>query len=632
MLLKVNYNFVIVLVILVGLTAGESLNAQISPQTIQLGSGTQTNTTTGTSPVNIWFRRSVMQFVYTAAELNAAGIQGECDLYEMGWFVTQIPVNDLPDYTIKLKHVTANNVAAPLGQTGWTTVVSPFLYAPTAGNWDMLTLDTPFQWNGIDNIGVEVCWSQVQPSFNSSGQNRIYNEPNGFRFSRTDAAGNSCTDNPASTNSDKPQVQMVWSCINAEDDAGVSQIVKPGVPNCLSKDVYVKLINEGENPLTNLRIAWSVNGVNQLPRQWTGFLPPQTTTPSEVFVGDFNFQNGDQIVVWTENPNGVQDVFTENDTSTFTIPNFTLSNMPEEELLCPGDQISLSSGVGFAGHQWSTGAGLPSITVNQGGIYNLTITDNASGCEHYYAVNVIEDQAVDLPDTLVWGCSIDGGVTLQGNKSRANYLWSNGQQGSRITVTQSGTYWVQVTDATQTCLSSDTVEVEIYELPNPSFTQNRDYLTLIFTNNTQDADSYLWDFGDGQTSTDFEPTHLYVQPGNYDVRLTAFNLCGQRSTNELIGVDPVGVSNFSLNNSVEVYPNPSNGVYNLQLLGGSEQEKKVSVTDMQGKILLSKNIVLSGNLQNEVIDLTEFSAGVYLLQVHDKPAKNFKTVVKLIKR
>ncbi len=181
-------------------------------QTIQLGTGTATNGTTTSSPVNIWWRRTVAQFVYTAAELNAAGISGPCDLQDLGWFVTQAPIYDIPGYTVKLKHVAVNNVANDLGNTGWATVKGPFTYSPNATGWDMLGLDNSFTWNGVDNIGVELCWSQVQPSFNASVQCRIYSTTNGYRHSWTDAAGNSCGETPFSTSTNKPQVQMVWSC------------------------------------------------------------------------------------------------------------------------------------------------------------------------------------------------------------------------------------------------------------------------------------------------------------------------------------------------------------------------------------------------------------------------------------
>jgi hypothetical protein len=185
----------------------------VSAQTIQLGTGTAVNGTTTSSPVNIYYRRTVSQFVYTAAELNAAGIVGPCSLQDIGWFVTQSPLYNIPGYTVKVKHVAANNVAAALGTGGWTTVKNSFTYNPTAGGWDMLGLNNAFAWNGVDNIGVELCWSQVTPNYNASGQCRLYSTPSGYRYTWTDAAGSSCGLTPGVTNTNKPQVQMVWgSC------------------------------------------------------------------------------------------------------------------------------------------------------------------------------------------------------------------------------------------------------------------------------------------------------------------------------------------------------------------------------------------------------------------------------------
>ena len=42
-----------------------------------------------------------------------------------------------------------------------------------------------------------------------------------------------------------------------------------------------------------------------------------------------------------------------------------------------------------------------------------------------------------------------------------------------------------------------------------------------FTNESFDTDSWLWDFGDGDTSTEFEPVHIYAETGDYEVSLTA---------------------------------------------------------------------------------------------------------------
>ena len=49
---------------------------------------------------------------------------------------------------------------------------------------------------------------------------------------------------------------------------------------------------------------------------------------------------------------------------------------------------------------------------------------------------------------------------------------------------------------------------------------------MTFTNQSLDADSYLWDFGDGFTSTAEHPAHLYANGGNYMVQLAATDLMG----------------------------------------------------------------------------------------------------------
>ncbi|NTW26591.1 MAG: PKD domain-containing protein, partial [Lentimicrobium sp.] len=72
---------------------------------------------------------------------------------------------------------------------------------------------------------------------------------------------------------------------------------------------------------------------------------------------------------------------------------------------------------------------------------------------------------------------------------------------------------------------------ETYELGNPpastvsdfTFTANNSgYAPCVvtFTNNSLNASGYLWDFGNGQTSTDPNPVVSYDTPGLYSVTLT----------------------------------------------------------------------------------------------------------------
>jgi PKD repeat protein len=49
------------------------------------------------------------------------------------------------------------------------------------------------------------------------------------------------------------------------------------------------------------------------------------------------------------------------------------------------------------------------------------------------------------------------------------------------------------------------------------------FLEVTFTNFSQNATSYMWDFGDGETSEMKDPVHVYAEAGNYTVKLTAKN-------------------------------------------------------------------------------------------------------------
>lgn len=49
---------------------------------------------------------------------------------------------------------------------------------------------------------------------------------------------------------------------------------------------------------------------------------------------------------------------------------------------------------------------------------------------------------------------------------------------------------------------------------------------VVFTNESLDADTYLWDFGDGTTSDQQDPSHIYQEAGEYEVTLTASHTTG----------------------------------------------------------------------------------------------------------
>ncbi len=61
-----------------------------------------------------------------------------------------------------------------------------------------------------------------------------------------------------------------------------------------------------------------------------------------------------------------------------------------------------------------------------------------------------------------------------------------------------------------------------------------------FRNLSENADYYLWDFGDGTTSNNFNALHSYTSSGNYIVRLTAFN-CNLTQLNQSVKEDTITI-------------------------------------------------------------------------------------------
>lgn len=74
------------------------------------------------------------------------------------------------------------------------------------------------------------------------------------------------------------------------------------------------------------------------------------------------------------------------------------------------------------------------------------------------------------------------------------------------------------------------------EMPMALFDYQIDGITVQFTNYSTDATTFMWDFGDGNTSTDENPLHEYTESGNYIITFTATGEGGSKTIKEMLKI------------------------------------------------------------------------------------------------
>lgn len=129
--------------------------------------------------------------------------------------------------------------------------------------------------------------------------------------------------------------------------------------------------------------------------------------------------------------------------------------------------------------------------------------------------------AASCPDTP------DGAlqVAVFGGEAPYDHMWSNGGTEASVPA-MAGTYDVMITDANGCTLEVEGLVVPGGEGPISGFEVPEGPVLagqeVLFINTTVMADTYLWDFGDGNTSEDESPVHVFAHPGTYAVVLSAF--------------------------------------------------------------------------------------------------------------
>jgi PKD repeat protein len=126
------------------------------------------------------------------------------------------------------------------------------------------------------------------------------------------------------------------------------------------------------------------------------------------------------------------------------------------------------------------------------------------------------------PDTLI---CVGTSITLNAENAGATYLWSDGSTAPQLETFFEGEYSVEVT--LNGCVARDTIYVAQGPVIQADFfymqTSSCSPFITGFTQLAQACSASItewsWNFGDGSTSTDPNPVHIYATPGDYVVTL-----------------------------------------------------------------------------------------------------------------
>ncbi len=154
-----------------------------------------------------------------------------------------------------------------------------------------------------------------------------------------------------------------------------------------------------------------------------------------------------------------------------------------------------------------------------------------------------------------------------------------------------------------------------------------DYLSVQFTDLSYfEPEQYYWDFGDGKTSTEINPSHIFAEKGIYEVCLTVSN---DKSTDKscrtlnIAMTDAIDVSAKNL--SIDIFPNPVDDILLLTISDYLPENAFMVIYSVQGEKAINKKVKYGWNS----IDVRKLQSGIFIYNVldQDKLLKRGKVVI-----
>jgi gliding motility-associated-like protein len=344
--------------------------------------------------------------------------------------------------------------------------------------------------------------------------------------------------------------------------------VRLTVSNTSSSDSETKsnYISIYANPVVNFSVSDTI-GCSPLQVR---FSDQSTVDRGSLVDWNWDFGNGDTSS--EENPintyslNNSFDVFYQvidehGCSSSINLPQFITSLPSPEAIFSQSDTFSCiapktisftnsSNGSGL-NYEWDFGNGNSSVDLTPsdqvyntfGDFTNTLIVTNNLGCSDSLSLELnVETFQTDFSSNFTERCIADSvKFTDLSSSVVTNWLWDFGdgtissEPNPTHLYSAPGTYSVELTSSGEAGVCNDNVIktnfITIHSLPTVDFTSNvtsdcQIPFEVEFTDNTSNAVSWEWDFGDGNISNDENPSNSYNLLGDFNVQLSVIDQNG----------------------------------------------------------------------------------------------------------
>ena len=296
---------------------------------------------------------------------------------------------------------------------------------------------------------------------------------------------------------------------------------------------------------------------------------------------------------------------------------------------CTGKSLMLNCANSGYSYQWKkdgtaiSGANNINLTVAQSGNYTVEITNTNSCKSVSSASNITENPSPIVPIVTANGATTfcEGGqVTLSTLATGVNYQWQkdsiniSGANSNSIIANTSGNYRLEVSNIANCKSSSETSIVNVFSNPTkPTITLNGNSLYSSNPTGNQWFRNTL--LITGATNSSFIPT----QSGSYTTLVTNLNNCKTESdpfSFIVSGINEIESSAF------QIYPNPNNGNFILQLKNTADKNGTITIVDMLGRTVYESLYKLNSN--EDIISITQLhlKAGTYNVIIGKKDGVN----------